>query len=204
MFRTTLALALLTTPAWAEDTTFIAPVYAQLVSFTLPDGFAVGFEDPAPGFYIIEAPPIGQTVENWTQLISMTGAKDGVRGDIVENATLYASNIAAAYQQHCPDSYSTQTLDTPAIPGVLDAIAVYFACGPNADAAQAEGVVMLVLSGRKDIYTLQWAERFDAPAGPVPYDSARWASRLAALGEDARLCNPVTGEGAPYPSCVGN
>jgi hypothetical protein len=201
MFRITLALALLTTPAWAEDTTFIAPVYAQLVSFTLPDGFAVAFEDPAPGFYIIEAPAMGQTVENWTQLISMTGAKNGVRGDVVENAALYASNIAASYRQYCPDSYSTQMLPTPAIPGVLDAVAVYYACGPTADTAQAEGVVMLVLSGRKDIYTLQWAERFDAP---VPYDAARWAPRLAALSADARLCDPVPGEGAPYPSCVGN
>jgi hypothetical protein len=204
MRRTAIALALLAAPAWAEDTTFIAPVYAQLVSFTLPDGFAVAFEDPAPSFYIIEATLQGQSVETWTQLISLTGARNGVRGDVVENAALYASNIAAFYQQHCPDSYSTQTLPTPVIPGVLDAVAVYFACGPGADMAQAEGVVMLVLSGRKDIYTLQWAERFDAPDGPVPYDAARWAPRLAALAQDARLCNPVPGEAAPYPSCVGN
>src|ERR1700733_8058059 len=65
-------------PAHAEDApsfTVISPVFAQLVRFSMPSNFVVAHEDTKETFYIREAVLKGETVQQWTQMITVTGAR---------------------------------------------------------------------------------------------------------------------------------
>jgi hypothetical protein len=53
----------------------ISPIYGQLVRFSMPSNFAVAFENARDGNYIREAVLKGETVQAWTQMITVTGAK---------------------------------------------------------------------------------------------------------------------------------
>src|SRR5207253_3165822 len=60
--------------------TVISPIYGQLVRFSMPSNFAVVFENAKDGNYIREAVLKGETVQAWTQMITVTGAK-GLAGN---------------------------------------------------------------------------------------------------------------------------
>lgn len=190
-------------PVWADTATLIAPVFSQLVTAPLPEGFVTAYENATATGYINEAVPDGETVENWTQMITLTGAKGLALGDAPTNALAFAEFLAASYRQACPESLSVAQLIPGPVPGVQDMFAGYLSCGTLNGGAQSESMVFLVLVGREDIYTLQWAEHGAASAVPIAYPGGVWAERLGILHARAKVCDPVAGEAPPYPSCSG-
>jgi hypothetical protein len=44
---------------------------------------------------------------------------------------------------------------------------------------RSETAAMLVIQGKKDFYTLQWAERGQASSDPLAIDKSVWEARLA-------------------------
>ena len=56
--------------------TAISPIFSQLVRFTMPSNFTVVFENTNGPSYIREAVPKGETTEQWTQMITVSGARD--------------------------------------------------------------------------------------------------------------------------------
>lgn len=58
-----------------------------------------------------------------------------------------------------------------------------------------------MVKGTQDYYSIQWAERGPAQAIRVVFDEQHWLARLKEL-MPVVLCDRVTGEKAPYPSCV--
>jgi hypothetical protein len=188
--------------AQAETATIIAPVFAQLVTAPLPDGFVPAYEDAHDTGYINEAVPEGESVENWSQLITLTGAKGLALGDEAVDANGFAEFLAESYHQACPDSFSAAALDVDAVPGVQDLFAGYLSCGTSSGGAQSESMVFVVLVGAEDIYTLQWAEHGPASAAPIDFPGGVWTDRLAVLQARAKVCDIVPGEQPPYPSCT--
>jgi hypothetical protein len=63
-------------------------------------------------------------------------------------------------------------------------------------------MLLIVLKGREDYYTVQWATRGPAQAKPVELSRGDWMERLRRL-QPIKLCDPVPGESPPYPSCLG-
>src|SRR5207244_3534221 len=55
--------------------TVISPVFGQLVAFSMPSSFVVVSENANGPNYIREAVPKGETVDRWTQMITLTGVK---------------------------------------------------------------------------------------------------------------------------------
>ncbi len=53
----------------------ITPVFSQLVMFSFQPGFKPVFQNTHGGSYIQEAVPNGETVDRWTQMITLTGAR---------------------------------------------------------------------------------------------------------------------------------
>ena len=194
--RLTLVLAMIAAPALAQGTIVVSPIYSQLVAIPVPGGYTAGFEREQGGAYILELVPSGEKVENWTQLITVTGGR-GTANQV--SVTDMASNLAAGFQAACPTSFVVHKLAPPKVQGAEAVFAGYLGCGTVN--GQSEAMVFVVLQGKSDLYTLQWAAHGPAVDHPVEPDATIWRPRADALGL-ARLCDKVAGEQPPYPSCT--
>jgi hypothetical protein len=189
-------------PAFNAPAANISPVFHQLVVFTLPPHFRAAFERTNAGFYIREQVPEGESVGNWTRMITLTGARDLATNP---NATpqLLVERMTAGFRRNCPDTFSSAVLGPQTVDGFagFEAIA---SCGHQQSAAGAysETAIMLAVKGSGDYYTLQWAERAADSKGPLSLDTAYWTRQFDQL-RPIRLCAIVQGEAPPYPSCFG-
>lgn len=178
----------------------ISPIFSQLVSFAMPSNFAVVFENTKGGHYIREAVVKGETPEQWTQMITVTGEKGmTLMPDATpENLT---GTIASGFRSACPDSYAAHLLGAMTF-GRFEAFAAVVGCGriDSGPTRHSETALLITLKGATDYYTIQWAERGPETDEP-PVKDERWQTRLNDLNPIA-LCPIVPGEAAPYPSCV--
>jgi hypothetical protein len=181
--------------------TVVSPIFGQLVAFSQPSNFVLGFENVDGSSYIREVVPNGETVEKWTQMITVTGAKELAEQREVYPITV-ASTIANGYKKFCPKTFSVLALPPPEVAGFRSFAAVV-GCGTviGNGAPRSEEALIIAIKGASDFYTVQWATRGPASDAPAKLDKAVWEKRLADLGP-IRLCNIVPGERAPYPSCV--
>ncbi len=186
-------------PVPAPAARAVTPVFSQLVSFSYPSGFVPAFEDSKPGGYIQESVLRGETVERWTQMLTLSGARD-----LAVNAQMtpsrFAGSVATGFKNACPQSYAALGLGDLRV-GSYDAFAAVIGCGIAPGGARSEVALLLVVKGERDYYTLQWAERAEPVNGPVALDAAKWSERLQRL-MPVKLCARVAGEVAPYSSCL--
>jgi hypothetical protein len=192
----TLVLLMAGMPALA-DVAAVTRVFGQIVRYDLPQGFVPAHEGGDGGFYIQEAVLQGETVQDWSQMITLTG-QEGQTGQGAEGLARF---IAGNYLNACPDSFTATELTDVAVPGAVAVFSAYVSCGRVAATGQSEAMVFLAIIGTDDAYSLQWAERGPAQDSALPLDPARWMERWQALADSVMLCPPVAGEGPPYPSC---
>ncbi len=192
-------LALAPLPAMA-DVTIVAPVFDRIAAYMLPDGFASAYEAAEDAFYIHEAVPAGETVDAWSQMITLTAQPaPGV------TAQAAAESIGAGYGAACAVPLTAIGIppEGATVPGAEGPVFLgYLGCGNVAATGMSEEMALVVAVAAGTIYTLQWAERGPAQ-GPIEPASDLWTPRLATLMGGLRLCVPVAGEAAPYPSCIG-
>lgn len=190
--------------ATGKPVTSISPVFSELVRFAVPQGFQPAFENTKGDFYILELVPKGETVQAWTQMITMTGHRN-LAGNPALTPQGMAGNIAAAFKNACPGSFGAQALGAARTDGTQprDAYAGLAACGTvrGQGPDHSEAAMILAIRGSQDYYTLQWAERGPPAAQPAGLGDAKWQERLTLLRPIA-LCPRVDGEKAPYPSCT--
>ena len=180
----------------------ISPIFGQLVTFSMPASFVVVAENSTGPNYIREAVLKGETVNRWTQMITVTGAK-GLVGSPKANPDAtpetFAGSIVGGFRSACPESFAAQGFG-PTKLGDQDAYVAVASCGSVGTDRHGEIALVVAVKGRADYYTLQWAER--TPAGGKPaIDEAKWLDRLRQL-HPIRFCPIVPGEAAPYPSCA--
>jgi hypothetical protein len=197
----------LATPSRAEGpapapVTVISPVFSQLVRFSMPAQFVAAHENTKDNFYIREAVPKGETVETWTQMITLTGSK-GMAGVANFSTQKLAASIAFGFKKACPESFAVRDLGEAKF-GDRDGYLAVAACGKvNASAdGHSEAALIVAVKGASDAYTIQWAERAASAPSGLAIDEAVWRGRLREL-MPIRLCAIVSGEAAPYPSCLG-
>lgn len=180
--------------------TTISPVFGQLVAFSMPSNFVATFEDTKPASYTREAVPKGESVQKWSEMITLTGAK-GAASAPNASAEKFAGAIAGGFQRACPDSFAAK--GSPTKIAAFEAFMAVVGCGRvgNAAEARSETALIVAIKGSADLYTLQWAER-GAPAAKPDIENAKWQERLQRLAP-IRLCAIVPGEKPPYPSCIG-
>ncbi len=183
---------------------WIAPIFSQLVATSVPAGFKAlpVYEATLPGpRYMREAVLEGENANEWTQMITITGAKD-----LSDNANLtlqgFVERMAAGYKKACPDSFTASSVPVGKISG-YDTFGAIVSCGtsPMTQGRTSESAMILAIKGQHDYYTVQWAERSKPSVGPLAIDSAMWIQRFHALAP-IKVCAIVPGEAAPYPSCV--
>jgi hypothetical protein len=180
----------------------ITPVFHRLVAFTLPAPFRMSFERTTGNVYMREHVPAGESVDEWTRMISLSGVQ-GLSYNADATLPAYLQALARGFQRHCPETYVA--LDLGPQPLVKEpSFASVASCGrvSSGGKGRSETTVMLAIKGPDDFYVLQWTERGRDSSHPLALDSRYWSARLAELGP-VRLCPIVPGEGPPYASCGG-
>jgi hypothetical protein len=186
-------------PAAAGSLTVISPVFGQLVRFSMPAKFTAVSENAKETFYIREAVPKGETVTQWSQMITVTGAR-GQASSATFSPQGLAGVIAGGFKQACPDSFVAKGLGATKF-GDREAYAAVAGCGKVGADGHSETALIIAVQGSSDAYTIQWAERAAAASSTPVIDEAKWQGRWREL-MPIRLCPIVPGEAAPYPSCL--
>ena len=178
----------------------VSPVYSQLVAFSIPSNFVAGAERNDGTTYTREAVPKGETVDKWSEMITVTGAK-GLASQPNASAEKFGGLIASGFKQACPDSFDVKVLGAAKTPD-SETFAAVVGCGRfDKAASRSETTLVIAIKGIADIYTVQWSER-GKPADKADVGNAKWLERLQKLAP-LRVCAIVPGEAPPYPSCVG-
>ena len=186
-----------------EPTTIVAisPIFSELVMFSLPKGFRTVFERTSGKNYVREAVVEGETVERWSQMITVTGAKDLASNPNASPHWL-VERIAGGFQKACPESFAVVALGPLKVSG-HDGFAAVVSCGSAQSASDkhAESALLIGIKGSADYYTIQWAERGPPSREPLAVDHAKWGQRFKTLSP-IKICPIVPNEAAPYPSCL--
>lgn len=179
----------------------VTPVFSQLVMMSFPAGFQAAFEETRGGNYIHEAVLNGENVNNWTQMVTLSGAKEQALNPNITPEKL-VNQIAGGFKQACPTSFSAALLVRGQLAG-FDAFTAVISCGSSATPVgkASETTMFTAIKGERDYYTIQWALRGAPSATPLPIDTQQWLARFRQL-TPIKLCPIVPGEAAPYPSCV--
>jgi hypothetical protein len=189
-------------PTAPEDSvTQISPIFGQLVLLAFPKGFTTVFERTNGNGYIRESVLAGETVDHWSQMITVTGAK-GLAANQSVTAQLLVNQIAAGFKRACPETLSAKGLGAMKISG-QDAFAGLVGCGTVLTTIEkhSESALLIAIKGTADYYTVQWAERGPASGEPIGLAEAKWTDRFKKLNP-IKLCPLVPGEAPPYPSCL--
>lgn len=178
----------------------ITPIFSQLVAFSLPRGFVPVFEDIKGGQYIQESVIEGESIKKWSQMITLTGAK-GLALNPNATPMKFANAVAGGFKRLCPNSYGAAGLGETRL-GSHTAYTAIISCGEagTISGQHSETMLLIVIKGQNDYYTIQWAERGKASKTPIRPDAAKWTERFRKL-MPIKLCPIVPGEQAPYPSC---
>ena len=182
--------------------TVVTPIFGQLLVLSYPEGFQGAFSSATGSVYLQESVPVGETVDHWSQMITVTGAR-GLASDSHLTPQNFVQRMAAGFKKSCPDSFSTAALSDARIEGV-ETFGAVLSCGtaPATESSHSETALVIAIKGKQDYYTIQWAERGQVSASPMTVDAALWSARFKQLSP-IRLCPIVAGEQAPYVSCVG-
>ncbi|MCL2344649.1 MAG: hypothetical protein FWC58_02195 [Desulfobulbus sp.] len=176
------------------------PIFSQIVLMSYPSSFRPAHENRSGSQYIQESVPEGETVEKWSQMITLTGAK-GLAANPKATPQLLAQQIAGGFQRACPASYSGKGLGNFKV-GEHEAFMALAGCGSvQIGPPRSEIALLIVIKGSDDYYTIQWAERGQPLNQPPVLDDSKWSARFKQLNP-IKLCNRVPNEQAPYPSCV--
>jgi hypothetical protein len=185
-------------PPGSGDQARVTAIFSELLRLSYPHEFRPAFENTNGNFYIQESVLQGESVERWTQMLTVTGTK-GLALNAQATPERFVERIArlslALSGQLQPDAAGRCATRGPRF--VRRAPRLRQRRGSRG-AAQRGGIDR-AFRGRRDYYTIQWAERgapTAAPVVPLPPWLARWR-RLAPI----RTCPILEGEGPPYVSC---
>ena len=84
--------------------TVATPVYSQIVMFSYPPGFKHAFSKNTGSSYMQEYVLDGETVEKWTQMVTLSGAK-GLSSNQALTPQRFVEFVASGFQRTCPSSF---------------------------------------------------------------------------------------------------
>jgi hypothetical protein len=180
----------------------ISPIFSELVMYSLPKGFRTVSERTNGKNYVREAVLEGETVQRWSQMITVTGAKD-LASNANASPQSMVDRISSGFKRACPETFVMATLGPLKLSG-HDGFAAVASCGTvqSGTDKHAESALLIGIKGSTDNYTIQWAERGPPSRDPLPLDHTEWGKRFKSLSP-IKICPIMPNEAAPYPSCLG-
>jgi len=153
---------------------------------------------------IIEWVPAGETVFDWTQMITVTALSgaglDGKNSRYpVTAAAAMLNRIGGRFQEAC-DGAHLMPIEAQPIANTRNVEAAVVVCERVTGQNHGELAVILAVVGMSDLYTVQWAQRFPGMITPENLPSPEvLLSRLRLLG-DTLFC-PLNDDGSPAHPC---
>ena len=163
--------------------------FTQRLEVTPPDGWSQVWDGGKADSYIVEYLRSGETVEDWKEMITVTGLRQPPAAGDPRPAMSFALAIKDGYQSACPESFSAYEQEAPKVPGALDVFAGNLNCGRLGESGLSQAMTFVVVAGKAEVFTYQWAEQAQPWDGGAAFDEARWAPRLQALSAGLKLCD---------------
>jgi|HubBroStandDraft_5_1064220.scaffolds.fasta_scaffold39583_2 hypothetical protein len=184
-----------------KQTTAITPIFSEIVVSPCPEGFRPVYQNTTGGHYTLEMVLKGETVDKWSQMVTVTGVQ-GNAGNQNATARTRLDPIANIFRNACPDTFAAKPLGSTSVSG-HDAYEAWISCGSTTrgGSAHSESDLVVSIKGTEDYYTIQWAESGPASNQPLTFDGAKWGDRLGKMNP-MKVCPRVPGESSPYPSCI--
>ncbi len=145
---TLLVTLLLTCVVHAQDN-------SENIYFDLPPGFEEGFEDGDESFFLQEWVPTGETVDNWSQMLTLT-VQDVANLNPVE----FFNHMADGWEEACPE-YGGMLLHEGRENNYPVAIWL-LRCPNNPMTNNPEFTYVKGISGNENFYTVQLAYALQA------------------------------------------
>jgi len=154
------------------------PIFSQLVVHGIPKGWKPGYEKTMPARYIQEFVPAGESVEAWSEMITVQGLKDMSQNPNMTPKALL-SMVAGGIKKKCGENFIGQAIGEQKVDS-YEAYSAIIGCA-NLPANQPTGVKQgqgevafyLAIKGARDIYVIQRAVRtnaFDPTRSPITVD----------------------------------
>lgn len=177
-----LCLIAFAVPALAEE--WSGQLLDRAVRIDVPAPFVPepAFSDLADGQAIVEFLPPGETIEGWTQMLTLTALGGAAPGMTPDQAVMaMAESLASGFEAACPNGRGVQDLGSPLLPGAEATFSAWLACDEVNGNGQSEAMLVLIFTVGGTIYTAQWAEHGDKTDGPPVFDLNHWMPRMDTL-----------------------
>ena len=172
--------------------TAVTPIFGQVIAVSYPSQFKMVNEETKGGYYLQESVKTGETVNQWSQMITLSG-RQGAASIFQASAKAFVLNIFNSFRTACPATFSILELGSRNLDG-RESFAAIGSCGAvstseeaSKHAAHSETTLIVGLKGSADMYTVQWAERGQPSDRPLTLDPGIWSDRLKQL-EPIRVC----------------
>ena len=158
-----------------------APAHAQLVNENLlvkmPEGYKVGWSDRNAQRLMNEMVPAGQTVENWTEMVTVQ-----IFFGLKSPPQMFRARMGALWSKACPDS-----LTAPIAEGVEHGYPTEVwmqSCELNPQTKKPEHTFFKAIQGNDSLYVVQKAFKYEPSADEI----TKWTLYLKAITVcDSRL-----------------
>jgi hypothetical protein len=153
--------------AWLTASAATAQLVNENLLWPLPEGYKIGFQNKANGILMTEAVPTGETVESWTEMVTVQifyGRKSPPAQAKASMETVWA--------RECPGSSSNPIFsgDENGYPVVL----WLMSCPLNKQSGKSEITWMKAIGGNDSLYVVQKAFKFE----PSKEQIVQWTQYL--------------------------
>ncbi|MEI6418517.1 MAG: hypothetical protein WCO82_05570 [Sphingomonadales bacterium] len=191
-------LAELMRRVWAQskqpNAKTVQQVYSRVIQVDLPRPFVAAFKQVEPGFFIMEYVPDGETLANWTQMITITG-NFGVGSANVDDAALASFMFGRA---ECPGKLFRDAGELAPSVGARQRMLAIGCGGPAAGSTAGERAAIAFLRDADHVWTVQFAQRVGTGGKGKLFEVEQAAARLASLNIQA-VPMPASENAAPKP-----
>jgi len=158
----------------------VVNVFSQVVSYSIPRSFfgenmnpPISLRQANQKSFLLEIVPHDQTVEDWKEMITVTGARD-IAVNTNATPTDMKNFLKSRFEQSCSNSFSYLLLKEN-----TNDISFVASCGESGK--QSESTLIKVIRGSKDFYTIQWAFHDKLSSTPIKLNKNEWTKRLDRL-----------------------
>ncbi len=156
-------------------------VFNQSLSIPYPKGFFVAHEQTSGANYILEMIPKGESVYQWSQMITITGAKDvALKPNVTPLA--FMNLFANGFQKECPKTFSLLNFGATKING-FDTQVTVMSCGRTTRSGKprSESTLIIAIKGSEDLVSIQWAEQDEPKDTPIELSREKWVGVIKKL-----------------------
>lgn len=145
-------LAGVSTHVWASEMVQVSQ-FGEEISFQLPDGFSSGFSQKSDNALLIEYTNSGATLDNWTEMVTLSLHHVGSRVDTVAIASFMSDSASV----QCKRKVVAEFVQPQVTVGEIIFDTLYVSCGRKKEVAESEAYVAHIASTPESVISIQRA-----------------------------------------------